>query len=120
MKSQRDSYPDVYAGAMHPPNDQAGTWEGSWLAAMTVIKSAQRVFTPENRPPSELIPLVEPLSRLGDALRATPPDPDESRRRAADLVADRDLIEWACQPYQPSEIREFGATLAFLSMKLTT
>ena len=81
MKSQRDSAPDVYADAMHPPNDQAGTWEGSWLAAMTVIKSAQRVFTPENRPPSELIPLVEPLSRLGDALRATPPDPEESRRR---------------------------------------
>lgn len=88
-KSQRDPSPDVYADAMHPPNDQAGTWEGSWLAAMTVIKSAQTVFAPENRPPSELIPLVEPLSRLGDALRATPPDPEESRRRAADLVADR-------------------------------
>ncbi|MDV6244671.1 hypothetical protein R3Q17_24610 [Rhodococcus opacus] len=105
---------------MQPPNDQDGTWEGSWLAAMTVIKSAQRIFMPQNRPPSELLPLVEPLSRLGDVLRAAPPDPEESRRRAAELVADRDLIEWACRPDQPSEIREFGATLAFLSMKLTT
>ncbi|WP_231137608.1 hypothetical protein [Rhodococcus opacus] len=57
---------------------------------------------------------------MGDVLRAAPPDPEESRRRAAELVADRDLIEWACRPDQPSEIREFGATLAFLSMKLTT
>ncbi|UUK33902.1 hypothetical protein MPY17_40350 [Rhodococcus opacus] len=57
---------------------------------------------------------------MGDALRAAPPDPEESRLRAADVVSDRALIEWACRPDQPSEIREFGATLAFLSMKLTT
>ncbi|SHF69477.1 hypothetical protein [Streptoalloteichus hindustanus] len=104
---------------MRPPNDETGTWESSWLAAMMVLKSAQRVFTPGNRPPAELIPLVEPVIRLRDALRASPPDQEEARRRAADLVADRDLITWACQPHHPSEIQEFGASLGWLATALT-
>nr|BFF04931.1 hypothetical protein GCM10020241_66060 [Streptoalloteichus tenebrarius] len=85
-----------------------------------VIKSARRVFTPGSRPPAELLPLVEPVLRLRDALRASPPDDEETRRSAADLVADTDLIQWACQPDQPREIREFGASLGWLSMTLAT
>lgn len=104
---------------MRSPNGNSTAWDTSWVAALTVIKKAQRVFTPGNRPPGELIPLVEPLIRLGDALRAQPRDEAVARRYAQDLVADDALIKFACRSDMPPEIRDFGFSLAWLAMTLS-
>jgi hypothetical protein len=84
--------------------------------AITAVNMAQKIFKPGARPPSELIPLVEPVIRLRKALAST--DQQEARRCAADLVADRDVIQWACGADQPREIKEFGYLLAYLAMQL--
>ncbi len=91
-------------------------WDGSWLAAMQVIKSAQQVFKPGTRPPGELLPLVDPMVRLRRAMGAH--SDTDARRYAAELVADTDLIEWACRQRDSREIHELGMTLAWLSKTL--
>jgi hypothetical protein len=93
-------------------------WESWWLAAMAVINTAQKVFTPGARPPGELMPLVEPVHRLGNALRAK--DDAQIKLRAVELVANSEIIEWACRADQPEEIREFGVTVAYLARTLET
>jgi hypothetical protein len=93
-------------------------WQDFWLAALTVHNLAQKVFGPGARPPGELMPLVEPLHRLGDAFRAK--DNARIRACATDLVADSAVIDWACQENQPKEIRDLGYMMAYLAKTLET
>ena len=90
-------------------------WQSWWLAALTVHNLARKVFTPGARPPSELMPLVEPMHRLGDALRAK--DDTRIRTSAAELVADTDAVEWACRSDRP-EVRDLGFWMAYLEKTL--
>ncbi len=91
-------------------------WDSTWLAAMNVITHAQKVFAPDKHPPSDLIPLVEPLITLRKALQSQ--DLVEVRRASALLVADDAPITWACSGPQSKEIHEFGFMLAYLAKVL--
>jgi hypothetical protein len=82
------------------------------------VSLAQKVFTPGSRPPGELMPLVEPLIRLREALAVKPLDESEALRRAHDLVAHEAEIAWACAADRQAEIRELGYVLAWLGAKL--
>ncbi len=103
---------------MQSADGNGSGWDSSWLVALHVIKSAQRVFTPGSRPPGELMPLVDPVIRLTDALRGQSRDDAQARRCALDLVANTEAITWACQPGRSREVRELGMMLAWLSKTL--
>jgi hypothetical protein len=100
---------------MRAPGDRDGSWDTAWLVAVSAVSAAQKVFTPGSRPPGELMPLVEPLIRLREALAAKPLDEAEALRRAHDLVALDAEIAWACEPGRPGEVRELGFILAWLA-----
>lgn len=99
------------------PIEGQGNWDSQWMAAMAVVKAGRKVFTPGNRPPGEVMPLVRPLAGLMDALRATPLDEAAAQRCAHDLVADDAAIAWACQA-EDADVREFGFVLAWLATTL--
>lgn len=82
---------------------------------MTVIRCAQGALAADPSP-EQLVPLLGPLNRLREAVRAG--DEGSLRSCAEEVARQRAAITWACEAQRPAEIRELGAALAWLTVSL--